>query len=246
MATIQIRFLYTTCHFLETIHSFSDERQRLKYSHNLIVTLFYVKLFDSESKQLLMQIEVQFSWSFNFNIFRPISTIFCVSFFSSFLHIWITIWTFVNIFFALLFYFNLLNASVFHYYYSSYFLPFPSSYPVMETGWYCTAAFSTFNLLAFIFFRMHPFSHFPCFWHCLSSPFLPFLFFARNTPSTAIHAILFFLSSFLSLSSYGGEDCRAISVGPSVTWKMHCPRTLGRIICTHVVCISTAGTVHTQ
>lgn len=44
-----------------------------------------------------------------------------------------------------------------------------------------TTAFFTFNLLlALIFFRVHPSSHFPCFWHCLSSQFsLPFL---RGTP----------------------------------------------------------------
>lgn len=57
----------------------------------------------------------------------------------------------------------------------------------------------------------------------------------------------FSLSFFLFLSSYCGEDCRAISVGSDVTWKMHCPRALDRIICIRGVCISTAaymGTVY--
>lgn len=69
----------------------------------------------------------------------------------------------------------------------------------------------------------------------------------RGAASTAIHAIFFFLSSFLFLSSHCSEDCRAISVGSNVMWKMHCPRALDRIICIRGVCISTVaytGTVY--
>lgn len=110
-----------------------------------------------------------------------------------------------------------------------------------------TVHFFILNFLALILFRFCILLH--TFLVCDTIFLLHSILPLRGAPSTAIHAIFFSLSSFLFLSSHCGEDCRAISVGSDVTWKMYYPRTLDRIICIRGVCISTAaytGTVYTR
>lgn len=115
------------------------------------------------------------------------------------------------------------------------------SFSFSQNATQSTSSFSILLLSSFVCILLHTFLvHDTIF---LLRSFLPL----RGAWSTTMHAIFFSLSFFLFLSSHCGEDCRAISVGSDVTWKMHCPRALDRIICIRGVCISTAaytGTVY--
>lgn len=203
--------------FIYHYHMISLKRRR-QSSYKFPECLFIKRLIFSLCKilmhlfQLLLQIYLIFRYCYHYNI----STYFFVS------HIFIFRFQYSICRRFVFVPYLLLDASIFFHFYL--FKPLFFSFSQKRY----TVHFFILNFLllsSFVCIPLHTFLV------CDTIFLLYFILPLRDAPSTAIHAIFFSLSSFLFLSSYCGEDCRAISVGSDVTWKMHCPRALDRIIC---------------